>query len=145
MSAMGCHSMVQKWREVLAMILDMESVGNTYREVPLLYIRGLSEFHLGDYAAAFETFREVTRRSDEVHGRRRIVRSYLASSTNGRPQTYNGTIRWVSEDQRRGEVFVERIRRSVAFIPREFAGRRLEQGANLGDFHIAFNFPRCHC
>ena len=131
---------VQKWREVLAMILDMESVGNTYREVPLLYIRGLSEFHLGDYAAAFETFREVTRRSDEVHGRRRIVRSYLVSSVNGRPQTYNGTIRWVSDDQRRGEVFVESIRRSVAFIPREFAGRRLEQGVNLGDFHIAFNF-----
>lgn len=130
----------QKWREVLAMILDMESSGNTYREVPLLYIRGLCEFHLGDYAGAFDTFREVTRRSDEVHGRRRIVRSYLASSMNGRPQTYTGTIRWVSEDQRRGEVFVERIRRTVAFIPREFAGRRLEPAANLGDFHIAFNF-----
>ncbi|MEU4383227.1 DEAD/DEAH box helicase family protein [Micromonospora echinofusca] len=129
-----------RWREALAMIERLERLGRTYRDVPLLLLRGLTEFHLGDLSAAFSTFDEVRRRSDEVRGRRRIVRSYLASASDGRPVIHNGTVLWVSDDLRRGEVQVDELRRRVTFIPREFGARDLRPGANLGDFHIAFNF-----
>jgi len=129
-----------EWREALAMIEQMEHRGRTYRDVPLLLLRGLAEFHIGDLAAAFSTFDEVRRRSDEVRGRRRIVRSYLASTPDGRPVVHRGTVLWASRDLRRGEVQVDELRRRVTFIAREFGTRELRPGANLGDFHIGFNF-----
>jgi tetratricopeptide (TPR) repeat protein len=128
------------WIEARSMLQRLEYTDHTYREVPLLFLRGLADFHLGDYAAAFATFSEVERRSDEVRGRRRIIRSYLASTPGARPVTYAGTVVRTSEDLRRGEVYVDVLRRRVPFIPREFGGRELANGANLGDFHIGFNF-----
>jgi len=128
------------WHEAQRMVEGLQGTRRTYREVPLLFLRGLAEFHLGDYAAAFGTFSEVTQRSDEVSGRRRIVRSYLASASGARPAIYSGTVSWMSEDLRRGAIYVDELRRLVAFIPREFGGRELSRGANLGDFHIGFNF-----
>ncbi len=129
-----------KWHEALTMIDDLERHGGTYRDVPLLFLRGLAEFHLGDFAGALATFGEVERRSDEIRGRRRIVRAYLASTAEGRPVVYRGTVSWSSNDLRRGEVYVDELRRRVTFIPREFGSRELARGMNLGDFHIAFNF-----
>ena len=129
-----------KWREALAMIEQMEHGGRTYRDVPLLLLRGLAEFHIADFAAAFSTFEDVRRRSDEVRGRRRIVRSYLASTPDGRPVVHRGTVLWASGDLRRGMVQVDGLRRQVTFIPREFGTREHHKGANLGGFHIGFNF-----
>jgi hypothetical protein len=131
---------VAEWRELLTIIDDLERHGRTYRDVPLQFLRGLAEFHLSDFTAAFATFREVERRSDEVRGRRRIVRSYLASTPEGRPVVFHGTVSWLSNDLRRGEVYVDELRRRVTFIPREFASRELARDVNLGEFHIAFNF-----
>jgi len=129
-----------EWRQAHTMILELEGTGRTYREVPLLFLRGLAEFHLGDYTSAFDTFSEVEHRSDEVSGRRRIVRSYLASTAGGRPVVYSGTVVWVSDDLRRGEIFVDELRRRVSFIPREFGSRELTHGMGVNDFHIGFNF-----
>lgn len=129
-----------EWQCALDMIDRLQRSGQSYREIPLLFLRGLCEFHLGNTSGALETYTEVTSRSDEVRGRRRIVRSYLSSGSDGRPAVYSGTVAWVSEDLRRGEVYVEELRRQVAFLPREFGGRTLTRGINLGDFHIAFNF-----
>lgn len=129
-----------KWRAALAMIDRLEHSGPTYRDVPLLLLRGLAEFHIGDFSAAFSTFDEVRRRSDEVRGRRRIVRSYLASTPDGRPVVHRGTVLWASDDLRRGQVQVDELRRRMMFIPREFGTREPHPGGNLGDFHIGFNF-----
>ncbi|WP_344625266.1 hypothetical protein [Kitasatospora arboriphila] len=129
----------QQWQDALQLITAIEETGRTYRDVPLAYIRGVSEFHRGDFGAAFETFSDLETRSDEVRGRRRIIRSYLASDPQGMPRTYQGEIAWVSRDLKRGEVYVDSLRRRVAFIPAEFRGRDLKPGANLGSFHIGFN------
>jgi hypothetical protein len=128
------------WRDVRSMIEDMQNCDANYREVPLLFLRGLAEFHLREYGTAFTTFGEVTQRSDEVSGRRRIVRSYLAATSDGRPIVYNGTVGWISDDLRRGAVYVDRLHRRLTFIPREFGRGKLTSGSNLGEFHIAFNF-----
>jgi hypothetical protein len=53
---------------------------------------------------------------------------------------FHGTVSWLSNDLRRGEVYVDELRRRVTFIPREFASRELARDVNLGEFHIAFNF-----
>ncbi|MEU1167363.1 hypothetical protein ABZ372_46690, partial [Streptomyces sp. NPDC005921] len=128
-----------QWQEVLRLIAAIEDTGRTYRDIPLTFIRGIAEFHRGELGAAFSTFSDLETRSDEVRGRRRIIRSYLASDSHGNPQLFNGEIARLTRDLRRGEVYVESLRRSVNFIPSEFRGRDLRRGANLGSFHIGFN------
>lgn len=129
-----------KWREAIGLIDQLERSGPSYRDLALQFLRGLAEFHLDDPSASFATFDEVLRRSEGVRGRRRIVRAYLASTPEGRPQLFHGTVSRLSNDLRRGEVYVEELRRGVTFLPREFRTRELARGVNLGDFHIAFNF-----
>lgn len=128
------------WARVIELLRPLEGLGTSYRDAQLQFLRGLAEFHLGDYSAAFTTFEEVERRSEDVRGRRRIVRAYLASTPAGEPIVYRGTISSISRDQRRGEVYVDELRRRLTFIPSEFGARALQRGDNLGGFHIAFNF-----
>jgi hypothetical protein len=129
-----------RWSSVVALLRPLERLDTSYRDAQLRFLSGLAQFHLGDFAAAFEIFEEVERQSEDVRGRRRIVRTYLSSTPTGQPVIYRGTVSSVSRDQRRGEVYVEDLRRRVTFIPSEFGARSLQRGDNLGDFHIAFNF-----
>lgn len=128
------------WLRAVELLQPLEGLDTSYRDVQVRFLHGLADFHLGDYAAAFDAFDEVERRSDEVRGRRRIIRTYLASTSRGEPVLHRGTISSISRDERRGEVYVEELRRRVTFIPSEFGTRELKRGDNLGDFHIAFNF-----
>lgn len=130
----------QEWLRALELLRPLEGLNTSYRDAQIRFLHGLAYFHLEDYAAAFDTFDEVERRSDEVRGRRRIVRTYLASNAAGLPVVYRGTISSISRDERRGQVYVEDLRRRVTFIPKDFSARELRRGDNLGDFHIAFNF-----
>ena len=130
----------RQWTRSLELLRPLEGLGTSYRDAQLMFLRGLAEFHLGDIPGAFNTFGEVERRSDEVHGRRRIERTYVASNPGGEPTVFGGTVSSVSNDGRRGEVYVESLRRRVTFRPTEFGGRTFERGSNIGDFHIAFNF-----
>lgn len=114
--------------------------GLSYRQVTLMFLRGLAEFHLASISEALVTFGEVERHSDEIRGRRRIARTYLASDSFGTPIRFQGTVNWVSEDQRKGEVHVDSLRQRIRFIPSEFRSRKLTRGSSLGDFHIGFNF-----
>jgi hypothetical protein len=131
---------LQQWREALSMIESIEATGESYRDVPLAFLRGLTQFHLGDFNAAFRTFADLEIRSEVIKGRRRIIRSYLASDPQGTPHVYSGEVVRVSRDLKRGEVYVDSLHRSVPFIPSEFRGRDLTSGSNLGSFHIGFNF-----
>jgi hypothetical protein len=131
---------VSQWTRSLELLRPLEGLGTSYRDAQLMFLRGLAEFHLGDVSRAFNTFEDVERRSEEVHGRRRIERTYLASNPGGEPKLFSGTVSSVSNDGRRGEVYVESLRRRVTFRPTEFGGRTFERGSNIGEFHIAFNF-----
>jgi hypothetical protein len=53
---------------------------------------------------------------------------------------FHGTIRWLAADGRKGEVYVEELRRAVPIQTREFNLGDAERGRSLGDFHIAFNY-----
>lgn len=128
------------WLHAVELLQPLEGLDTSYRDAQVRFLHGVADFHLGDYTAAFDSFAEVERRSIEVRGRRRIIRTYLASNPRGEPVLYRGTISSISRGQRRGEVYVEDLRRRVTFIPSEFGTRDLKRGDNLGEFHIAFNF-----
>lgn len=90
---------------------------------------------------AFTVFREeVERASYAIRSRRRLVRAYVASNPAGTPRIYHGTIQALTADERKGEVFVEEIRRRVQFLTHEFDLAHPERGLSLGEFHVAFNY-----
>lgn len=129
-----------EWAELRHQCARLLATGESYRRSTLLYLRGLAEFHLGTVTDALATFRDVERQSDQIRGRRRIARSYLAGNGGTTPQVFTGTINWVSDDLRRGEVYIDELRQRVRFIPREFSSRTLTRGSTLGEFHIGFNY-----
>jgi hypothetical protein len=82
----------------------------------------------------------LERESDAVWGKRRIIRSYLASSEAGLPLPFHGDVHWLSPDSLRGEVYVTELMRPVKFFVREFPKQDIRKGLSLGEFHIGFNF-----
>jgi len=128
-----------QWRDLLAQLDHLMRVDLASNEEPTLqYMRGLAMFHLRDLHGAMEVFRDVQRLSDQVGGRRRVIRHYVVSETEGIPQVFTGTVDWT--DGKRGEVFVDQLRHRVNFRPYDFRRPDIQQGDALGDFHIAFNF-----
>ena len=77
--------------------------------------------------------------SEGVAGRKRIIRTYRASTPNGTPQSFAGSVESVESDGRAGRVFVPTVGRSLHFLPREFGWPELRRGDALGEFYIAFN------
>jgi len=130
----------ENWKYFLGIIMDLMKIGEFSTNPPLMYLQGLATFHLGHIGDAFNIFRELERESDYVTGRRRIIRSYLASTIDGKPRKFNGTVTWKSEDGRKGEIYVEEIRRKIPFFPRDFNRPDIKKHESLNDFHLAFNF-----
>ena len=130
----------QNWRDLLNLILALENTGQSRRLVVLAFLKTIAFFHLGNVPAARDLILEVERNSDQVRGRRRVIRSYLASHADGRPRKFHGTVDWIAPDGRRGNVHVDELRSQVAFFPAEFGRRDISRGDSLGEFHIAFNF-----
>jgi hypothetical protein len=128
------------WSQCLAILEDIDRTGDSQRPLTVAFFRGLAHFHLNQLEAATQTFKELDRESERTMGRRRIVRSYIASTPEGQPRKFHGTVAWASSEGNRGAVHVEELRRSVDFIPRDFGRAEIEKGASLGEFHIAFNF-----
>jgi hypothetical protein len=130
----------EDWKYFLGIIMDLMNIGEFSTNPSLMYLQGLATFHLGHIGDAFNNFRELERESDYVTGRRRIIRSYLASTIDGKPRKFNGTVAWVSEDGRKGEIYVEELRRKIRFLPRDFNRPDIKKHESLNDFHLAFNF-----
>jgi hypothetical protein len=128
------------WQYLLDLVDRMLVLGQSSRLLVLSYLRGLSLFHVRQYDRAFEVFRELERESDAVWGKRRIIRSYLASGEAGQPLPFHGEVRWLSPDALRGEVYVTELMRNVKFFVREFPKQDMRKGVSLGEFHIGFNF-----
>lgn len=119
---------------------DLQATGQSYRPVVLSYMIGLALFHLGNTERAFEVFRIVESESDLIRGQRRILRWYLASTPSGQAMKFHGTVTSLSADARRGQVYVDEIRRNVPFFPSDFGRPDIRTRQSLGEFHIAFNF-----
>jgi hypothetical protein len=128
------------WQYFLGILEELLILGGSYRQISLLFLRGLALFHLRQFDAAFDVFKEVERESESIGGKRRIIRSYLASRNSGHPQVFHGSVTWVSPDANRAEVFVEELMRPLRFFPREFGRTTIRKNDALGEFHIAFNF-----
>ena len=127
------------WAECLQLVIAVQSTGESRRPLILSFLRAMALFHLGSLEDAVQTFREVELDSDLLRSRRRIVRSYVASTPEGTPKRFNGTVSWVAANGARGGVHVEELRRTLVFIPRDFR-QDLQPGDSLPEFHIAFNF-----
>ena len=130
----------ENWKYFLGIIIDLMKIGEFSTNPALMYLQGLATFHLGHIGDAFNIFRELERESDYVTGRRRIIRSYLASTIDGKPRKFNGTVTWKSEDGRKGEIYVEELRRKIPFFPRDFNRPDIKKHDSLNDFQLAFNF-----
>lgn len=129
-----------QWDQCLAIVLELLHADPRYSSASLKYLCGLATFHAGRIEDAFQVFRELERESDLVRGRRRIIRHYLASTAEGKPRTYDGTVAWVSASGNKGEVYLEALRRNVAFIPGNFRAPDIQKHETLSGFHLAFNF-----
>lgn len=111
-----------------------------YSTTKFIYLQGLVTFQIGDIHESFKIFKHLERESDYKTGRRRIIRSYIASLPSGKPKKFIGEVKWVNEDKTKGGIFVPEIREVVNFFPRDFNRPDIKRGESLGEFHIAFNF-----
>ena len=70
---------------------------------------------------------------------RRIARRYLASDSNGIAIKYDGIVQWAAQDTNKGEIFISKIQRRVAYDKRDFLSE-LRKGQTVSSVHIAFSF-----
>jgi hypothetical protein len=129
-----------QWAECLSLTQAIDTTGQSRRPLIMSLLTGLALFHLNDFDRAFRAFEELERESERVMGRRRIIKSYIASDHSGRATKYSGTVSWVAADGNKAAVLVDGIRRLVNFRPRDFGRPDITKGATLSNFHIAFNF-----
>ena len=129
----------EDWHYTLQLLGDILSRGS-YRELTLSLLEAVGLFHLNLISQSLQLFREVEGDSDILRGRRRIQKFFLASEPDGSTRTFHGNVRWVDNEGRRGEIFVEELSRGIPFIPREFNRPYIRRGESLGEFHIAFSF-----
>lgn len=128
------------WQYFLGIIIDLMEIHELSTNTSLLYLKGLATFHLGDIDSALNIFRDLRRESDYLTGRRRIIRSYLASTEDGKPMKFSGTVEWVSEESSRGDLYIDKLRRKISFLPRDFNRLDIKEHETINEFHLAFNF-----
>jgi hypothetical protein len=127
------------WTEMLGLVREVENSGKARRPVDLAFLRAVALFNTGALTEALDVFRyEVETESRVIQGRRRIVRTLVVSDADGAARKFHGTVAWLAADNRRGEVFVEELRRNIGFLPHEFR-TNLTRSQSLGEFHISFN------
>lgn len=119
-------------------------IGEFYQSATTLYLKAISEFHLGLIRNSIETFRILDSESDfSSYGRKRIIKSYLASTPDGNPKIYRGEIRRsVSyfKNDKLGELYVSELKEYVPFNLGEFGKSEYQEGEVIDKFQIGFNF-----
>lgn len=130
----------EQWREALQILELLLSLDEEFSNPQLRYLEAISRWHLGYYDAATEVWRELQRISDRVTGRKRVMKTYLASMPNGEPRKFHGIVSSISEDGSRGEIFVEGLLQRIAFFPRDFGLEDIQRDEQVSGFHIAFNY-----
>jgi hypothetical protein len=128
------------WQHLLTTVAALSDAESSRRPTLLAFLRGLAMFNLGRLGEALAVFKEVERQSTAVRSRRRVIRTYLASTSSGAPRAYHGTIAWLDPTGRKGDLFVEELRTEIPFIAHDFRLDDARRGLDIGEFHIAFNF-----
>lgn len=135
-----CHFSSFEWT-TLSELLDVAiNTHQSHRQLDLLYLRGLCEFHVGAYRPAFETLKSVSRLSDEMHSRSRIQTWFLASHPDGTPLLFKGTVEHPNLDSDRGMAYVNGVNQMIPFFGSQFESRRFGAKESLPEFHIGFRF-----
>lgn len=131
----------EDWRYALQLVVELLHSEGQYPVALVKFLEGLATFHLGWISNALARFRELEQEVDYMYGRKRIIHSYLASTPDGRPAVFRGTVDWVDQEKNRGLIYVEELRCKIRILPWEFPrGRELRKGEPVGRLHIAFNF-----
>ncbi|GAA1645155.1 hypothetical protein GCM10009764_78510 [Nocardia ninae] len=125
------------WEECLK-ITDLITRPARYVRYKVDFLRGISLFHLGNFAISDEVFKSVERQSTDMS--RRVLSSYVVSNPDGTAREFTGRVTWAAADGRRGAVWVDQLSVEVNFIPLRFSVSELrKRGDLLPKFHIAFN------
>ncbi len=128
------------WKECLKIIDDLEKTGQPSRPLRLSFLKGLAQFHLGFVDVAIRNFHDVYIEALGLHGRWRIINSFIASNPDGTPKKYHGDIAEILENGRRGIVYVDELRKEIKFITANFGRMDFVKRDALPEFHISFNF-----
>ena len=131
----------QEWKDCLQVLETLMTTTEFYENLSITYLRGLANFHLDRIQVSLEIFKELENESSSI-GRRRILRSYLASTSDGNPKKFTGEVAWRHEKPYEpGAIYVSELQRSrITFIPQQFGKPDIRPGESPGEFHIAFNF-----
>lgn len=132
---------IEDWAFVWQITQEIINIGGIYLPLNIRFLYGLSTFHLSQTETSLVIFRDLERDADCIQGKRRIIRSYLASTPEGKPRVFHGQVAWINNKGDRGEVYVEELKKNILFLPYDFyTGRTINKNDSLGEFHIAFNF-----
>ncbi|MFF4241467.1 hypothetical protein ACFYYL_36865 [Actinomadura geliboluensis] len=126
----------QDWLECLELANSL-SAGDDLSALRVEFMRALAQFHLGEFSAAFDSFRNAERESHS--SRRRIVNVYLASDASGLPRKFRPTVQHMDPDRLKGQCWVSELSRTVPFQSMDFSGEELRKGLALPEAHLAFN------
>jgi hypothetical protein len=131
----------EDWLECLEIVESLMKTSDFYENPSLTYLKGLSTFHLDQVQQSLTIFKELENLVD-IKGRRRIIRSYIASNSDGQPKKYTGEVAWIHNNSNEiGKVYVSELQRSlINFMPNIFQRPDIRKGESLGEFHLAFNF-----
>ncbi|MEG3956107.1 P-loop NTPase [Microcoleus sp. herbarium2] len=131
----------EDWKSCLQIVETLMKTTEFYENLSLTYLKGLANFHLDRIQTSLEIFRELENESSSI-GSRRILRSYLASGSDGNPRKFTGEVAWRPEKPyERGALYVSELQRKhIPFIPQQFGKPDILKGESPGEFHIAFNF-----
>ena len=110
------------------------------RSPEIMYLTAVAAWELGDHAGARAVWRQLQSETDYVGGKRRILKSYLSAHADGKPKLYHGQIQNMVSEKGRGIVFVEELRQTVDFFPRDFGLTEPQRGDSLEPFHVSFNY-----
>lgn len=129
-----------QWKEALELLEMLVAADEQFSNPSVYYLRAICNWHLEYFDNATTIWRELEQLSDRVTGRRRVMKTYLASSSTGQPMVFHGTVDWISDDGSKGFIFVEGLRQKIAFFPRDFNLDDIRKDESLSEFHIAFNY-----
>ena len=129
------------WQYCLQIVEALMKTQEFYENLSLTYLKGLANFHLDRIQISLDIFKELENESSSM-GRRRILRSYLASNPDGSPRKFMGEVAWRREKpNERGALYVSQLQRKhIPFVPQLFGNPEILKGESLSEFHIAFNF-----
>lgn len=132
------------WEYCNSLLEKLLFIGDIYQSATTLYLKGISEFHLGQIKSSLETFKILDVESDfSSYGRRRIIKSYLASTSDGKAKLFSGEVkRTVSflRNDKSGDIYVSELRESIPFSLGEFNKSEFQEGERIDKFYIGFNF-----